>query len=210
MKNLLSIIALAVVATSRAAFVNMASESFVTNHVANKISQLSNYVDTVVAESGPRKTVAMFIIPVNDLPGTNGPYCCVELKCSTNNYENTLFYTATAWFSDNHGDGSTLLLLNRSGQYDKRKYWRAPESLGDFGLATLVNDSKSIVILVDASKMRRSDGGWLYEFNEDAAWTWARGTWGGKEKNPDGTVLWRPIVPVRWFSKMPTWSEWSE
>lgn len=216
-----------------------ATETFVTNQViaisnrmeeaisgiANEVTEVSNRMEAavydvrtnltdIVTNAVSKKTVAMFIIPVNDVMDYYNwyRYCKVELKCSTNNYATTEFYTSTGYLDDYAGDGSDVLQLNWPDYSDKRKY-RNISNLSQYDLGAAIESQSSIVIFVQPSKCRRTNGKWMYEGNESMSWIWVRSTWDGREENydyssgtSDGTGMWRPIAPVKWFSKMPDWA----
>ena len=52
---------------------------------------------------------------------------------------------------------------------------------------------------------------WLTDSNDELVWSWARmkDSAGNTtyEKDSSGRIIWRPIMPVRWFKKLPEWAE---
>lgn len=169
-------------------------------------------VDKVIAM---KKRYAMFIIPMNDTSYSSGDshFTQFELKASTNNFSSSAsqhdrccFYShsghADGFFSTND---KMHLFLNHGGA-DQRSYVRIQntlEGMPDYAPA-------EVIVIVDAEMMNpdRSDGSWLYDGNEDVVWTWVRTKDGEREFDADTDhCLWRPIAPVRWFSRLPAWAE---
>jgi hypothetical protein len=70
---------------------------------------------------------------------------------------------------------------------------------------------ESVIAIVDTSCLRRNPSGdWLSESNENLSWCFRRhsimsGVDQGGESFSEGQY-WHPIMPVRWFSKMPNWA----
>lgn len=187
-----------------------ATEMFVTN----KVAAVSNYVNTVKAEMEERtpvKRIAMFIIPVNY--ATNGNFTGFELKASTNNFshavgtENTrLQFYAQSEVADTGENGWDKMKMyigtSHLSSYDVRAYTKLPNTL------EWSYDLNSVAVLVDASCLvKHPDGDWLREDNEDLMWCYLRNTSGGVEyEYGTDRTLWRPIAPVRWFSRLPNWA----
>ena len=196
--------------SSEGATARMATEIFVTN----KVAVVSNYVNTVKQEMEDRtpvKRIAMFIIPVNC--ETNGPFTGFELKASTNNFshaagtENTrLQFYAQSEVADTGENGWDKMKMyigtSHLSSYDVRAYTKLSNTL------TYSYDLCSVVVLVDASCLvKHPEGDWLREDNEDLMWCYMRNTSGGVEYEY-GTerTLWRPVAPVKWFSRLPNWA----
>ena len=195
---------------SHGATARMATEIFVTN----KVAVVSNYVNTVKAEMEERtpvKRIAMFIVPVNH--EKNGSFTGFELKASTNNFshasgsENTRlqFYAQSevANTGENGWDKMKMYIgTSHLSSYDVRAYTKLPNTL------EWSYDLNSVVVLVDASCLvKHPDGDWLREDNEDLMWCYLRNTSGGVEyEYGTDRTLWRPIAPVRWFSRLPNWA----
>ncbi|MBQ6341186.1 MAG: hypothetical protein IJI36_18775 [Kiritimatiellae bacterium] len=163
--------------------------------------------------SAAPKRIAMFVIPVNE----GGPftYKGFELKCSTNSFASAASESVKLQFYSqseiaDEGSGSTIdkMRLFACTSYwsgrDRRSYSPIGNTI-DYG-----NDLYSVVVLVDATCLVRhpeDNGAWLSEDNEDLVWCYMRDTANDVEREQLTTEpLWRPIAPVRWFSKMPAWA----
>ena len=163
--------------------------------------------------SAAPKRVAMFVIPVNE--SGSFTYKGFELKCSTNNFASAASESVKLQFYSqseiaDEGSGSTIdkMKLFACTSYwsgrDRRSYSPIGNTI-DYG-----NDLYSVVALVDVSCLKRhpeDNGAWLNEDNEDLVWCYMRDTANDVEREQLTTEpLWRPIAPVRWFSKMPAWA----
>ena len=162
------------------------------------------------------RRIAMFIIPVN--AETNGVFCGLELKASTNNFSHAdgvtedvrLQYYAQSEIADtglvgtNVWDRVRLYVCTSQGFGDKRSYTRILNTID------WPRPLTSVVALVDASCLaRHPDGDWLRENNDDLSWCYLR----NRAVSPPyeleaGTSqsLWRPIAPARWYASMPAWA----
>lgn len=189
------------------ATVRTATEIFVTNQVAI----VSNYVDRVIDDRAPVKRIAMFIIPVNNWD--YGEFTGFELKASTNNFshaagteETRLQFYAQSEVADTGENGWDKMKMyigtSYLSSYDVRAYTKLPNTL------TWDHDLFHVAVIVDASCLvKHPDGDWLREDNEDLVWCYMRNMSGDVE-HETGTdkTLWRPIAPVRWFSRLPNWA----
>lgn len=189
------------------ATVRTATEIFVTNQVAI----VSNYVDRAIDDRAPVKRIAMFIIPVNNWD--YGEFTGFELKASTNNFshaagteETRLQFYAQSEVADTGENGWDKMKMyigtSYLSSYDVRAYTKLPNTL------TWDHDLFHVAVIVDASCIvKHPDGDWLREDNEDLVWCYMRNMSGDVE-HETGTdkTLWRPIAPVRWFSRLPNWA----
>ena len=200
------------------ATVRTATEIFVTNQVAIVSNRMeaaiydvrTNLTD-VITNAVPKKTIAMFIIPVNNWD--YGEFTGFELKASTNNFshaagteETRLQFYAQSEVADTGENGwdKMKMYIGTSflSSYDVRAYTKLPNTL------TWDHDLFHVAVIVDASCLvKHPDGDWLREDNEDLVWCYMRNMSGDVE-HETGTdkTLWRPIAPVRWFSRLPNWA----
>lgn len=189
------------------ATVKMATETF----VANKVSEVSNYVDRVVDNRAPVKRIAMFIVPVNY--ATNGNFVGFELKASTNNFSHAastedirLQFYAQSEVADTGENGWDKMKMyvgtGRGSSWDVRAYTKIGNTI-DWGY-----ELNNVVVIVDASCIVKHPGDWLREDNEDLMWCYLRNTNGDGGEKEEGTTrtLWHPIAPVRWFKELPNWT----
>ena len=175
-------------------------------------------------------TIAMFLVPVNYT--MSGPYTQFELKASTNNFSHgvsedvRLQFYAQSEIADRGGKPYTNSVApHYNTTYDKmwifactyhstedvRSYTFIENTMPGYGWT---NTMTTVCVLVDTSCLRRhyEDGGaWLSEDNQDLMWCWHRYRYNNnsyeRENEYDGHGLWRPIAPIRWFTKMPSWAE---
>lgn len=77
---------------------------------------------------------------------------------------------------------------------------------------------KYVVVIIDVDALNeeyvnpdelRPAEEWLYEDNDDLMWTFVRLSAGTQEAetNEKNCVLWHPIEPVKWLSKLPNWAK---
>ena len=188
---------------------------FTRRHSQEKVRQVA-FTDEVVESA---KRYAMFIINLNDASYANivDYFTQFELKASTNNFsasasqkDRCCFYShsgyADEWISSAGNNDQMRLFLNHGGA-DQRSYVKIANTAE--GMPTNYAPAE-VIVIVDPHLVNteRSDGTWLYKGNEDIVWTWVRTKYGQREFDA-GTdrCLWRPIAPVRWFSKLPAWAE---
>ena len=190
-------------------------------------------VSTSIQSQPEPKRIAMFIIPVNN-ESTDIVYKGFELKASTNNFtgatesDKIQFYAQStmadsqAWGDNRYWDGMNLYILTR--YWDAKTFLvdkdvRAYTKIDNTSFSLYMSRLTSVVVLVDfrccASHWPGgTDGGsvfdgddWLRDNNEDLVWCYCRQTANGYEEDPElGNSLWRPIAPVKWFSKWPSWA----
>ena len=157
-----------------------------------------------IADEGERR-VAVFVIPLN--APDDGGWNCLELKATTNNFDATvggesrLVYYAHTSVPDGGEYGGTSLdgvgvFLVGTGE-DDRSYVATE---GD-----ALDGARSVVLVVDVSKCRRTDGAWLSSECDDLAWVCLRGSNDGREMD-GGRTAWRPCAPVRWCRTLPNWA----
>lgn len=170
----------------------------------------------LMQEDDLKRTIAMFIIPVNT-DGSGSRYVGFELKASTNNFSHATgenarlqFYAQSevadkdASFGNIWDKMKMYVGTGYGSSWDVRAYTKIPNTIyWDYEL-------RNVVVLVDASCIvKHPDGDWLREDNEDLMWCYLRNTNGdGGEKEGETTRnLWHPIAPVRWFKKLPNWAK---
>ena len=165
-----------------------------------------------------RKTVAMFILPVNN-DITWDIYTDFELKASTNNFTGSTEDAILQYYSQSEiaNMGSTkspvvdkMHLFTETSflSGDNRKYKYIGNTL-DYE-----NILNSVIILVDTSCLKRhpeNNGNWLSDDNGQLIWCYCRYKSTAGDKIPEyeydsDKQLWRPIAPVKWFSKIPDWA----
>jgi len=162
------------------------------------------------------KRYAMFIVPVNN--ETGGQFVGFELKASTNNFENAsssqniLFYAQSEVANSGYSTGGNidkmkLFVCSNYGGGDFRSYKKIGNTLSwNYELT-------EVVVIVDSACLVRNpdpDGNWLDSENDELTWVYTR----NRNNSPAyeyetgaGKALWRPIAPVKWFSKLPKWAE---
>ena len=224
MRKVLSMIAIAslcVIANGET--VKMATEAFVTNYVYKTVT---NYVES----AAPKKKIAMFIIPLNSPvlePETSGYnfFDGFELKASTNNFRTASQDSSSIQFYSDSGiaDGYGSSISGFTG--DRMKLFVCDYTNPEFRSYNYITNTsvcglfekhlESLIAIVDVSCLRRNPSGeWLSEDNENLSWCFTRTE---PHEGMDSTIewysyeggigqYWHPIVPVRWFSKMPEWA----
>lgn len=169
----------------------------------------------LMQEDDLKRTIAMFIIPVNT-DGSGSSYAGFELKASTNNFSHAdgtedtrLQFYAQSEVADkdaswgNNWDKMKMYVGTGYGSsWDVRAYTKIGNTI-DWG-----HELRNVVVLVDASCIVKHPGDWLREDNEDLMWCYLRNTNGDGGEKEEGTTrtLWHPIAPVRWFKKLPNWA----
>jgi hypothetical protein len=189
--------------------------------LSNNVLTVGGVSTSIQSKPEPNR-IAMFIIPVNN-ESTDIVYKGFELKASTTNFtgatesDKLQFYAQStvvqAWGDNRYWDGMNLYILTGENSGDVRRHTKIPNTQG---AATRLTD---VVVLVDfrccASHWPGGTVGgsvydgddWLRDDNEDLIWCYCRQKANGYETEPTrGNSLWRPIAPVRWFSKWPSWA----
>ena len=163
------------------------------------------------------KKYPLFIIRLNE--DSSAPkFSDIELKATTNNFanESMVFYGGTSV------NGNSARLLSGFVPDWFRLYVLSSEVGGDARKWTRIRNTldladgykpRDVAIIVDPSMLRREQGGeWCSDQNDELVWSFVRMTDGvtdeGAETDADGkSSLWRPAMPVRWYSKLPAWAE---
>ena len=179
---------------------------------------LQSYLDECVPSVAEKK-YPLFLVRLNE--DSSAPkFSDIELKATTNNYatfESMTFFAGTAVNGlDSSGydftpDWCRIYILSSKVDGDVRR-WRRIRNTTDLG------DYKpgDFAIIVDPAMFRRGQGdGWCSDQNEELTWSFVRlgsGTEDDAEKDTDGgtSQLWRPIMPVKWYSKLPAWADQTE
>lgn len=152
---------------------------------------------------------ALFIIPLNP-DGASPTWSDVELKGTENDFGMLFFFTSTTcngWQDYNYSgvqiDWCRLYVLTTVTGTDARN-WTRIRSTVDLGSY----QPKDIAVIVDAALLRRTaDKDWLREDNDTLIWSYLRYSETSPETDSQtGSALWRPIMPVRWYSKLPSWA----
>ncbi len=162
------------------------------------------------------KRYALFIIPAT------AEFPDFELKASTNNYAKAdgeaepfcPFYASSTFNGNTTWKGDAFRLyacyskLNSDG--DARRWRRILNTL-DNGVASLDLPATAFAVIVDPDLLGRGQGdAWLSDANEELVWNYLRisNSHPETEVEDDDTSpwLWRPIMPVRWYSKLPAWA----
>ena len=153
----------------------------------------------------------LFVIDLN--PGETRFWNHIELKATTNNYasshDNMLYFMGTTTNGTNTDDvvfihdWCRLFILSKRADSDIRK-WVRIRNTGDLnGYAPL-----ALAIIVDPSMFRRNQGSeWLYEDNEELIWSYVRIGIEDAETDQDGRPCWRPVMPVKWYWRLPKWAD---
>ena len=171
------------------------------------------------ASSASEKKYPLFIIRLNE-DAASPKFSDIELKATTNNYatfESMTFFAGTAvngLDSSDYGftpDWCRIYVLSSKVDGDVRR-WRRIRNTTDLG----EYKPGDFAIIVDPAMFRRGQGdGWCGDQNEELTWSFVRlgsGAEDDAEKDAyDGTSqLWRPIMPVKWYSKLPAWADQDE
>ena len=170
------------------------------------------------ASSASEKKYPLFIIRLNE-DAASPKFSDIELKATTNNYatfESMTFFAGTAvngLDSSDYGftpDWCRIYILSSKVDGDVRR-WRRIRNTTDLG----EYKPGDFAIIVDPAMFRRGQGdGWCSDQNEELTWSFVRlgsGAEDDAEKDADGTSqLWRPIMPVKWYSKLPAWADQDE
>lgn len=169
----------------------------------------------------PRR-YALFIIPLNDHhnDGLAVPWTGFELKASTNNFSEAVDQNRRITFwCPSHGSGTGAFTSDNADFFvvgddqttsqsrDNRAWVRADYTL----LAGLLGGARTpnaIAVLVSPDKCRReTDTSWLRDDNDDLIWSYMRVNESEHELHANGRTLWNPVMPVRWYSKRPSWAD---
>lgn len=208
-------------------------ESISETNVINKSIFEAEILPKLISSGGGdvEKNIAMFIIPVNY--STDGNFTDFELKATTmnfshdtNEYERLIFYSQSEFADvgvsldesqDNPNKSLDKMYLfvctshyMTGGLYsgDTRGYYYIKNTGSDW-----LYDLTMVVVLIDVDCLKRHPyGNWLSNKNDELIWSYTRyiqNTSETKYEKEKGTqsVLWRPIVPVKWFKEMPQWAE---
>lgn len=179
----------------------------VTNGVSKEVLDLQRDISPLLATN----QYALFVIDLN--PDGSNKWSHIELKASTNNFENEetglMFYCPTIAngvpsYLDLTNDWCRLFAMGSKLNPDVRKWVAITNTqfmaLGGYPPMTLS-------ILIDPSLFRRHQGGeWMNRDNDDIIWSYVRIGDGEAEKDEYGSQRWRAVMPVRWYSKPPSWA----
>jgi len=175
---------------------------------------VSNIAEAVVADATTSNRYPLFIIDLN--PGEARRWQHVELKATTNNFENDgmTFFTGTTDngipnFSNITHDWCRVFIASKRADTDIRK-WQRITCTGDLlGYAPL-----TLAIIVDPSSefLRREaskadNAAWLYEGNTNLIWSYSRLDGNEHEQDQDGRQCWRMIMPTKWYAELPAWAD---
>lgn len=170
----------------------------------------------------PRR-FALFIIPLNDYhtpSSSSTPWTGFELKASTNNFSEAVDqeHRITFW-CPSHGSGTGSFTSDDADFFvvgddqtmlqsrDNRAWVRANNTLFA-GLLAGARVPNAVAVLVSPDRCKReSDTSWLRDDNDDLIWSYMRVDESGHELNTGGRPLWNPVMPVRWYSKRPSWAQ---
>lgn len=185
---------------------------------ASSVNALSNKVDQLSAD----KRYALLIIDLNPLgtahaatTGTPLPtYYSFELKGTTTNFglssgDTMKFYGSSAanesatW--SNH-DSMRLYVLSKKADDDVRRWKRVRTSeAGGYQFAF-----STIAVIIDSDLLNeehKSDITWLSDKNDELIWSYVRFNEQDYERDQSGNQVWRPIMPVKWYSQLPRWAD---
>lgn len=190
------------------------SDVKVTDVRTNGVSAVSNGVAniTLTGGSGPAssKRYAMFIINLNP-SGRN--YLDFELKASTNNFAETLFFCASGLNGNPLGgqtnDCCRLYTLSARLNPDVRA-WTQIASTRQTEIRDCYLPEIVVIVDKDITKRYRHEVGWdwLREDNDDLIWSYVRIGMDEPEMEPGkNKQQWRPIMPVKWLDKLPAWAQ---
>lgn len=206
-----SILASLMLAAVSPAFVNHNSMKGSVKVMTNQV-EWAQKVEDKIAE----KRYALFIIPAT------AEFPDFELKASNNNYAKAdgeaepfcPFYASSTFNGNTTWKGDAFRLyacyskLNSDG--DARR-WRRILNTIDRGVASLDLPATAFAVIVDPALLGRDQGdAWLSDANDELVWNYLRisNSHPETEVEDDDTSpwLWRPIMPVRWYSKLPAWA----
>jgi len=164
---------------------------------------------------GQPKKYPLFIINLN--PSELRDWKHFELKATTNNFvgadaSNMLFFNASTTNGTNDEgvvvhDWARLYILSKLVDTDVRK-WTRIRNTGELnGYAPT-----EVAVIVDPAYLfRRGQGSeWLSEANKELVWSYTRIGDTLPEKDQNGNLAWRPIMPVKWYSDIPDWADQDE
>ena len=169
-----------------------------TNYTYTVKTNLEDQISHISPSSAQTNSIAMFVLQVQNEDSID--FYGFELKCSTNNFDSAEFWSHSSYLEDPSTDGMRMFITGMN--LDRRKL----TEIGNYGMSSYYAQ-KLVVVLVSVDECRRTDGKWLYEGNDDLMWIWIRATADGREVAPGSDdELWRPVAPVKWFSRLPSWA----
>lgn len=171
--------------------------------------------DSAISAGTETKRFALFIIPVS------AEYPDFELKATTNNYVKAdgeyeafcPFFASSSlngtagWPADSFRMYACYSKLNADGE--SRRWTRLGNTVDD----ELSTNVATIAVIVDPTLMGRGQGyGWLSDHNDELIWNYIRiNDIDGPEKEVPGDSsspwLWRQVMPVKWYSRLPSWAD---
>ena len=200
--------------------------------VSNKVADIEEALDEILGGDVPSgddwgdKKMALFLIDVNTQVSANTNtsthlFSGFELKATTNNFAEATseavklqFYAQSEIADTGMGPSSGSLGIDKMRMYmcvddgngtDIRKWKKISNTM-------TINQARisRIAVLVDASCLIRhpeNNAKWLNEDNEELIWVYHRDKAGSHEYIPGTTkLLWKPIMPVKWYKKLPSWA----
>jgi len=172
----------------------------------------TNFADHVrnIAGTFTTNRYPLFVIDLN--PGEARVWQHIELKATTNNFENDslVFYGASTDNEDANSlvehDWFRLFVLSKRADSDVRKWTRISRTGDIAGYAPL-----ALAVLVDtgdANSFRRGPGRRfaVHDRDPNLVWSYVRIDSSAPETDQDGRSCWRPVMPVKWYAELPDWA----
>lgn len=157
---------------------------------------------------------AMFVIDLN--PDGIAEWQHIELKATVSNFSANdttnmpFFCGSSANREDTYGtsgfkhDWCRIYIPGGDGSDVRR--WTEVESTYTAAVSNITIGT--MVVIVDSEGFRRSQGSaWLRDDNDELIWSYVRIGDDRAELNTDGRQLWRAVMPVRWYSRIPDWAD---
>lgn len=170
------------------------------------VSQLPTLFSSArLGNSQGRKRYAMFIIRMNDAGCKDGDSCFTQFELVATTNGHCCFRSQSESADGFSADNDRMRLFVDREKSGCGHY----EPIANTVSVMPDHAPSDLVVIVDSTIMNpvRSDGSWLSDENEDVVWSVVRMRNGKRELDSDGVnALWRPVAPVRWFSKLPSWA----
>ena len=156
-------------------------------------------IDAISAKLEALRLFPVLVIPLND--SGNGTFTDFDLKASTDNFQNLVYWfnsAAAAWDS---ADPDPLIFIVRP-EPNSRAWFRI-NAVQPISGQLQTGQAKPLQIVVAPSKITGS-ANWMFSGNANLKWSFRRKTAVAVETDSQGREVWHPIIPTEWRRQRPT------